>query len=158
MFTLNAFRHLKRSPSSAAAAVLTIAVTLGAGGTVFALFDAVVLTPPPFADPDSLVMLGELPADVGSGPPRAVAFRTFLEWQARRDGLARIEAYDPTNVTLSGSGPARRISATTATSGFLDMLVCSHTTSCGGCRSWRCGWRSAPRRTICGARSSRTRA
>jgi hypothetical protein len=47
---------------------------------------------------------------------------TFLEWQARRDGLTRLEAYDATSVTLSGDGPARRLSATSATSGLLDML------------------------------------
>ena len=52
-------RNLRRSPASAAAAVLTLSLTLGAGASIFAVVDAVLLTPPPFTDPDALVTVGE---------------------------------------------------------------------------------------------------
>ena len=61
-------RSLRRSPASALAATLTLSLTLGAGASIFAVVDAVVLTPPPFADPDALVTVGEVPLD---GPPAA---------------------------------------------------------------------------------------
>ena len=55
-------RNLRRSPASAAAAVLTLSLTLGAGASIFAVVDAVLLTPPPFADPDALVTARRDPA------------------------------------------------------------------------------------------------
>ena len=66
-------RGFRRSPTSAVAAVLTLAVTLGAGASIFAVVDAVLLTPPPFTDPDTLVTLGETPLDESGGAPRAIA-------------------------------------------------------------------------------------
>ena len=65
-------RSLRRSPTSAAAAVVTLALTIGAGTSIFAVVDAVLLTPPPFADPDALVFLGETPLGDESAAPRAV--------------------------------------------------------------------------------------
>ena len=55
----------KSSPLSGqrGAAVLTLSLTLGAGASIFAVVDAVLLTPPPFANPDALVTVGETPID-----------------------------------------------------------------------------------------------
>ena len=52
---LHLSRNLRRSPASAVAAVLTLSLTLGAGASIFAVVDAVLLTPPPFANPNALV-------------------------------------------------------------------------------------------------------
>ena len=93
---LHLWRHLQRAPASAAAAVLTLALTLGAGGSLFAVVDAVLLTPPPFADPAALVTLGETPIDDLTSAPRAVSYATFQAWRDRAQTLAEIEAFDPT--------------------------------------------------------------
>jgi hypothetical protein len=63
------WRHVRRSPASAAAAILTLALTLRAGASIFAVIDAVLLTPPPIKDPGSLVLVGETPVDQRSAPP-----------------------------------------------------------------------------------------
>src|SRR5262249_28337209 len=103
-------RHLRRTPASTAAAVLTLGLTLGAGATIFALVDATLLTPPPFANPDALVTLGEAPiAATVAGAPRMISFPTFEAWRARAGSLAALAAYDPTNVTLTGLGAADRV-------------------------------------------------
>ena len=116
-------RSLRRSPASAAAAVITLSLTLGAGASVFALVDAVLLTPPPFADPESLVLLGEVPlAEPPSAPPRTVTYATFEAWRASGSSLAALEAFDGTNVTLTGVGAAERLSATVVTPGLLPLL------------------------------------
>ena len=89
-------RRLRRSPASAAAAVLTLTLTLGAGTSIFAIVDAVLLAPLPFADPETLVTLGEtLPAEPNAAP-RAVAFETLEAWRERAKSLAALEAYDDT--------------------------------------------------------------
>ena len=77
-------RVLRRSPASAAAAILTLALTLGAGASIFAVVDAVLLTPPPFADPDRLVTAGETPRDAPpTETPRAIGYTTLEAWRDR---------------------------------------------------------------------------
>jgi predicted permease len=119
---LHLLRNLRRSPSSAVAAILTLSLTLGAGASIFAVVDAVVLSPPPFANPGALVTAGEIPIADRSGAPRAVGYQTFLAWRERAGSLAAIEAYDGTNLTLTDLGAAERVSATNVTPGFLPLL------------------------------------
>ena len=119
---LHLLRSLRRSPASAAAAVLTLSLTLGAGASIFAVVDAVVLTPPPFTNPDALVTLGEIPIDDPAATPRAVDYGTFAAWRERAGSRAAIEAFDPTNLTLTGLGTAERVSAANVTPGFLTLL------------------------------------
>ena len=115
-------RSLRRSPTSAAAAVVTLALTIGAGTSIFAVVDAVLLTPPPFADPDALVFLGETPLGDESAAPRAVPYATFEMWRARAGSLASLEASDGTNLTLTGLNAAERLNAVDTTPGFLRLL------------------------------------
>jgi putative ABC transport system permease protein len=115
-------RNLRRSPASAAAAVLTLSLTLGAGASIFAVVDAVLLTPPPFADPEALVTLGEILPGDGAAAPRSVRYATFEAWRERAGSLAAMEAYDPTNLTLTEIGAAEGVSATDVTPGLLTLL------------------------------------
>jgi predicted permease len=119
---LHLWRSLRRSPASAIAAVLTLSLTLGAGASIFAVVDAVLLTPPPFANPDALVTLGETPIDEPAAAPRAIGYATFEAWRERAGPLAAVGAFDPTNLTLTELGPAERVSASNVTPDFLTLL------------------------------------
>src|SRR5438874_6511842 len=119
---LHLLRTLRRSPASAAAAVLTLSLTIGAAASIFAVVDAVVLTPPPFTNPDALVTVGEIPIGDPTAAPRAVSYATFEAWHERAGSLAAIEALDGTNLTLTELGAAERISASNVTPGFLPLL------------------------------------
>src|SRR5262245_32252483 len=96
---LHLVRNLQRSPASALAAVASLALTLGAGASIFAVVDAVVLTPPPFANPAALVLLGEVPIGEPATAPRAVGYATFERWRERAASLAAVEAFDGTKLT-----------------------------------------------------------
>ncbi|HEY1308080.1 MAG TPA: ABC transporter permease [Vicinamibacterales bacterium] len=115
-------RSVRRSPASAIAAVVTLAFTVGAGASIFAIVDAVLLTPPPFAHPDALVTIGEVPIDGPASAPRAVPDTVIDAWRQRATSIASIEAIDGTNLTLTGLGAAERISANDVTPGFLKVL------------------------------------
>lgn len=119
---LHLLRNLRRSPASAAAAVLTLALTLGAGASIFAVVDAVLLTPAAFADPDALVVVREVPVDDPAAAPRRVSYSTFEAWRDRAGSLATLEAHEGTNLTLTGVGAAERVRATDVTTGFLAVL------------------------------------
>jgi putative ABC transport system permease protein len=116
------FRNLRRSPASAAAAVLTLSLTVGAGASIFAVVDAVLLTPPPFTDPDALFRLGEiLPGDAAS-TSRSVRYATVEAWRERAGTLAGIEAADGTHLTLTEPGPADSVHVSDVTPGYLSLL------------------------------------
>ena len=119
---LHLARSLRRSPTSAIATVLTLAITVGVGASIFSIVDAVLLTPPPFANPDALVTIGEVPIHGPASAPRAVPDTTFDAWRQRATALASLEAIDGTNLTLTGLGAAERISANDVTPGFLKAL------------------------------------
>jgi predicted permease len=115
-------RMLRRAPVSSLATILTLTLTLGAGASILAVVDAVLLSPPPFDDPDALATLGEVPTGQAAATPRAVDYATFVAWRERAGSMATLEAFDPTNLTLMGTGVAERVSATSVTPGLLDML------------------------------------
>jgi len=120
---LHLARHLRRSPISALSAAVTIALTLGAAASIFTVVDAVLLTPPPFANPDRLFTVGEVPLDEpAAAVRRAVAYATFDAWRDRARSLASFEAFDGTNLTLTDMGEAERLSVTDATPGLLTLL------------------------------------
>src|SRR5687768_4869370 len=119
---LHLARTVRRAPASAIAAVLTLSLTLGAGASIFAVVDAILLTPPPFTDPDALVTIGEVPLDEPDAAPRTVGYATFEAWRERAGPLATVEASDGTNLTLTDLGAAERVSAINVTPGFLTLL------------------------------------
>jgi len=118
----HAWRSLRRSPASAIAAVVSLAVALGAGTTIVAVVDRTLLSPLPFPEPDALVVVGEVPVDDPAASPRAVTPATYQAWRDRVSGAVQLEPYDPTNVTLSGAGPPERLAVTMATPGLLRLL------------------------------------
>lgn len=120
---LHLSRHVRRSPMSALAAIVTLSLTLGAATSIFAVVDVVLLTPPPFANPGTLFTVGEVPIDErAAAAPRSVTYATFDAWRDRARSLASFEAFDGTNLTLTEVGPAERVQVTDATPGFLALL------------------------------------
>src|SRR5207244_2332845 len=54
--------------------------------------------------------------------PRAVRYAIFAAWRERAAPMAALEAADGTNLTLTGLGPAERLSAMDVTPGYLTLL------------------------------------
>jgi hypothetical protein len=98
-----------------------LAVTLGAGGSIFAVVHGVLLTPPPLRDPAALVVLHEVPIGDAATPRRA-SYATFEAWQRRMGSHATLEALDATNRTVTGLGVPERLSLNDVTAGFLANL------------------------------------
>jgi putative ABC transport system permease protein len=119
---LHLSRSLRRSPASAAAAILTLSLTLGAGASIFAVVNAVLLTPLPFRDPGALVRVGEVPIAEATAASRRVTYATFEAWREQAGSLAVLEGIEGTNLTVTGLGAAERVSAIEVTPGFLTLL------------------------------------
>ena len=95
-------RTTARNPGLAAAAVLTIALGLGANTAIFSVVNAVLLRPLPFKDPERLVVLWR------SLPSRDIKFALsdydmFLGWRDRAHSYEDIAAWAHTGGNLTTS-------------------------------------------------------
>jgi hypothetical protein len=100
MFLLRcALRQLRESPGFASVAILTLTLGIGSSAAIFAVFDAVLLEPVPFAQPDRLVA-------VESQPDRTVSIPTMQDYQSRSTTFSSLAAYrqwSPTQKTTDAA-------------------------------------------------------
>ena len=95
-----AVRQLRRTPSFAAAAILTLAIGIGANSAIFSVVNAVVFRPLPFHQPAALVSVESMSVR-GTPRPTSLSYFTFFEF--RRAGVFdRIVCYRDFGVTLTG--------------------------------------------------------
>ena len=76
-----ALRQLRKSPGFAAAGIITLALGIGAAAAMFGLIQGVLLSPPPFASPDRLVLVSPQRTD-GRPYTQGTWFAQWLQWRA----------------------------------------------------------------------------
>jgi putative ABC transport system permease protein len=116
-------RTLRRSPTLAGAAILTLALGIGANTAMFSAVNAVILRPLPFADPERLVMLWEENAERG-WYKNTVAPANFLDWRERVPAFDDVAAYADFRgqTTLTAQGDPRLITVASVTGNFFSVL------------------------------------
>src|SRR5277367_5325453 len=89
-----AVRMLLKQPLFSLLTVVTLALGIGATSAVFSLVQGVLLTPPPYRDPDRIVLIPTARADgqkMGGG--REWPAQQWLEWQKESKSFEAIAAY-----------------------------------------------------------------
>ena len=105
-----ALRSVRRAPSFAIVAVLTLALGIGATTAIYSVVDAILLQPLPFSNSDRLVRLVENYTAGLSGRvfQRGLRRQEFLEWRARTTTLSDIVAFRSSQMTVgTADGTAR---------------------------------------------------
>ena len=139
-----AFRALKRSPSLAVVATLTLALAIGANTAIFSAVSAVMLRPLPFADPGRLVMLWEENPDFNWSQADA-APANMLDWKEQAGAFSDVAAYPsfPTTTTLTGRGEPRLLTVQPVTGNFFAVLGIR--AELGRTFRWEETWSTTPR-------------
>jgi putative ABC transport system permease protein len=121
----HAFRVLAKNPALSIAAIVCLALGIGANTAIFTVVNTVLLRPLPYKDPDRLVRVyTEFPTYGSSG-----GFRKFwmsppelLDLRRLTSSWEYLEAYLTTGVNLSGSSEPIRVTAANITGGVMPML------------------------------------
>jgi putative ABC transport system permease protein len=116
-----AARQLRSRPGFTATVVLTLALTIGAATTVFSLFDAVLLRPFPYRDPDRIVRIRTHQPQV-PGSTNEVSLYDFEDYQRRSRSFSALAAYTTYSNNLTGDGPARAVRMTFASPELFGIL------------------------------------
>ncbi len=114
-------RMLAKNPGFTAAAVLTLALGIGATTAIFAVFNAVLLRPLPYPHPEELVYIKEnLGPQFGINP--FAGNKEFVAWRNQSLTLSVVAAYMSSWFNLTGGGEAERVTCGLASSAFFSLL------------------------------------
>jgi predicted permease len=114
-----ATRTFWKQPAFASAAVLTLALGIGATTAIFSVVYGVLLKPLPFQEPERLVSLRQH-APHGAGTNQGPA--TYLTYRENQRAFEAIGGWDPTEVSVTGGGDPERVQALLVTSATLPLL------------------------------------
>jgi putative ABC transport system permease protein len=114
-----AARYLRANPGFGLAAVVTLALGIGASTAIFGVANAVILRPLPFKDPDRLVRIYETNP---STPRFSASDPNYLDWRARSRSFAELAAYGGGGASLVGDGEPERLGGARVTHTLFPLL------------------------------------
>jgi|HubBroStandDraft_1064217.scaffolds.fasta_scaffold01905_8 putative ABC transport system permease protein len=116
-----ALRRLRRSPGFTVAALLTLALGIGANALIFSVVNAVFLRPLSYRDAGRLVWATEIFPKFNRS---MVPGPEYASWKRQSAVFERVEAMGPTfgNNLISAGQPAERVETAHVTPGFFAMV------------------------------------
>jgi hypothetical protein len=117
-----ALRLLTRNPGFAVAAVVTLALGIGATTAIFSVVDAVLLRPMPFPDADRLVMVWETDRDTGTTHEPG-SWPDFVDFGQRSRRIDRLAGFIAADINLTPErGEPERLSELLVTYGLPSLV------------------------------------
>lgn len=100
-----AVRSLRKAPAFSVAAVLTLALGVGANSAIFSVVDSVLLRPLPYRDADRMVYVWES----REGRLASASAPDFTDWRAQARSFDRLAATRGVTLTHTGAGEPERL-------------------------------------------------
>jgi putative ABC transport system permease protein len=113
-------RVLAKSPGFTAAAVLTLALGIGANIAIFSVVNAVLVRPLPYRDAGRLVMLWS--TEPKNGWRGQASPLDFVTWRQESRCFESLAAFQPDSRILTGRGEPVRLSGGQISAGFFETL------------------------------------
>jgi putative ABC transport system permease protein len=115
----HALRRLARTPGFTSVALLTLALGIGANTAMFSVVHAVLLRPLSFHEPDRLYQIWSRHTSTDRYPFQLPEFCDYRDQNKTLEGMA---AFGVWSASLTGDGPAERLSGTLVTGNFFEVL------------------------------------
>ena len=113
-----ALRLLGKSPGFTAAAVLTLAIGIGANTAIFSVLNRILFEAVPYPHASRVMMIW----DIFEGARTEVTFHTFREISSRSHSFETIAVLEPWRPTLSGATEPERLEGQSVSANYFRTL------------------------------------
>jgi predicted permease len=117
-----ALRQLRGAPAFTFAAVLTLAIGIGANTAVFAVVDAVVLRPLPYPDPNRLISVESWETAHGAAHPETLSYPNFFDLRGGNRVFEHLVCYRDDEMSLALPTGAIHVDAEIVSWDLFDLL------------------------------------
>jgi len=115
-------RTLASKPMFTAAAVLSVALGIGANTAIFSVVNSVLLKSLPYHDPDRLVLAWGVETDTRLNERSQVSATDVADYRAQSSGFEDITTYGNWSATFTGQGEPERIDGMQVGDGYFAIM------------------------------------
>lgn len=117
---IHALRSLRRTPFATTAAILTLALAIGANSALFSLLEVALIRPLPFWQPERLATVESVRPESGEIDQSSAA--DFLEWRRGSRSFATLAAWRSWGMALTGTGEPQDLETVRVTANLFEVL------------------------------------
>jgi putative ABC transport system permease protein len=117
-----AARTLRKSPLFTVIAVVCLSVGIATNTTLFSCFNALVLRPLPFTNPDELAFVFDRDPAWGPRSSSTISYRTYLDWREQSRSFAALGATSGRSLVITDGEEPERFAGTLITANLFPAL------------------------------------
>src|SRR5438128_3784688 len=114
-----ALRQLRKSTGFTVAAIVILALMVGAASAVFSVIYAELIRPLPYANPERIVYLQPYAAE---GYQQSVSYPDYIDWRRENRAFSALAAYGAVSSNFVGPAGPAAIPTVSATGEFFSVL------------------------------------
>lgn len=119
-----AYRSFRKSAGLTATALLTLSLSIGSGTAIFSIVHALLFAPPPYGEPERLVMVRSFNEEKSAGlsetDKRGMSLLEVLDWNEKSSVFESMVAFEGWRMPVVGPGSPEELFVYAVSEGFLD--------------------------------------